>query len=160
LSSTLTKNEGRLEITHILGVPRAEAFTWWSHREKLQRWSGCAEATRCEIEMDFRIGGTFRQTMDIAGKGIFAFHGIYDEIVEPERISWRAFFGPVTTTVTVQFFEMGEHTRLLITQIGFPDEGSLKTVRQGTEESLMTLDRILTQTALDAEHCVTRKEIQ
>ena len=62
--------------------------------------------------------------------------------------------------VTVQFFEMGDRTRILFTQIGFPDEGSLKTIRQGTEESLMTLDGILTRTALDAEHSVITKEIQ
>ena len=147
MSSNVKMNEGRLEITHILSVPCADAFTWWSQQEKVQQWSGCAEATRCEVDMDFRVGGAFRQTMDIAGRGTFTFHGVYDEIVEPERISWRAFFGPVTTRVVVQFIAIGDRTRVVLTQTGFPDERSLKTIQQGTEESLRALDAILTRAA-------------
>lgn len=90
--------------------------------------------------MDFRVGGGFRQTMHIAGKGSFTFNGVYDEIVEPERIAWRAHFGPVTTTVVVRFFAEGDRTRVVLTQEGFPDERMLKNIRQGTEESFAALD--------------------
>jgi uncharacterized protein YndB with AHSA1/START domain len=144
-------NEGRLEITHMLSVPRAEAFTWWSKKEKIQRWSGCADAVGCEIEMDFRVGGAFTQTMDISGRGKFTFHGVYDEIVEQERIVWRAFFGPVTTRVVVEFSEMGDRTRVVLKQTGFPDERSLKTIGQGTEESLATLDTLLAPMATNGK---------
>jgi uncharacterized protein YndB with AHSA1/START domain len=154
LNSDVTISEAGLEITHILNVPTAEAFTWWSQQAKLQQWSGCAEATRCEIAMDFRVGGTFQQTMDIAGRGTFTFHGVYDEIVEPEQIAWRAFFGPVTTRMVVQFFAMGDRTRVVLTQTGFPDAQSLKTIRQGTEESLLALDGILARTATRATPAV------
>lgn len=135
--------EGSLCISHILNVPQTEAFCWWAERERLERWSGCAEMVHCAIEMDFRVGGSFLQTMEIRDKGMFRFHGIYDEIVEPERIAWRAFFGPVITYVVVEFIALGERTKVVLTQTGFPDERSVKIVGQGTEESFRLLGEIL-----------------
>jgi uncharacterized protein YndB with AHSA1/START domain len=143
VNSTLKIEDGRMKITHLLDTPRPDAFSWWAQPEKLEQWSGCAGATRCRVEMDFRVGGAFRQTMDIAGKGAFTFHGVYEEIVEPVRIAWRAHFGPVTTSVLVQFIDEGDRTRVILTQEGFPDERSLKTIQQGTLESFAALDAIL-----------------
>ena len=97
----------QLQITRIFDAPRHLVFTWWSHAEKLQQWSGCKETTRCEIQMDFRVGGSFTQKMQIAGKGEFTFTGQYDEIIEPERIVYHADFGFAVTRVTVEFFEQG-----------------------------------------------------
>ena len=147
MKSDVKITDNRLQITRIFDAPRERVFAAWKRPEQLERWSGCNDSTKMEVTMDFRVGGAFRQTMDIAGRGTFTFHGVYDEIVEPERISWRAFFGPVTTKVVVQFFAIGDRTRVVLTQTGFPDERSLKTIQQGTEESLRALDAILTRTA-------------
>lgn len=143
MSASMEVSEGQLRITHILAAPRADAFTWWSQAEKLQQWSGCAGATRCSVTMDFRVGGRFDQTMQIAGCGDFSFYGVYEEIVVPERIVWRAHYGPVSSRVMVEFFEMGERTRVVLTQDGFPDERFLKNVSQGTLESFSALDAVL-----------------
>jgi uncharacterized protein YndB with AHSA1/START domain len=118
-------------------------FSWWTQAEKLQQWSGCKEATRCEITMDFREGGGFTQKMHIAGAGEFSFSATYDEIVEPERIAYHAHFGPTVMSIVVEFFEQGEQTRVVLTQEGFPDENSCKTVSQGTTESFDKLAALL-----------------
>ncbi len=60
-----------LQITRIFDAPRELVFSWWADGEKMQQWSGCKEATRCEIHMDFRVGGGFTQKMQIGGKGEF-----------------------------------------------------------------------------------------
>ena len=130
----------QIKITRVFDAPRQRVFSWWTQAEKLQQWSGCKDATKCEIEMDFRVGGSFTQKMNIAGAGEFTFTGKYDEIVEQERIVYHADLGPATTRVVVEFFEQGDRTRVVLTQDGFPDEFLCKTVSQGTAESFDKLD--------------------
>jgi uncharacterized protein YndB with AHSA1/START domain len=133
----------RLQITRLFEAPRALVFSFWSQAGKLQQWSGCRDATACEVVMDFRVGGTFTQKMQLGDKGEFTVTGIYDEIVVPERISYRADIGRAVTRVTVEFFQETNATRVVLTQDGFPDEFSCKMVTQGTSGSLEHLASIL-----------------
>jgi len=133
----------RLQITRIFDAPRDRVFAAWTQPDLLQRWSGCTGATKVEIEMDFRVGGSFTQKMHITGAGEFSFTGTYDEIVVPERIVYHANLGPATTRVIVEFFEQGSQTKMVLTQEGFPDVNLCKIVSQGTLESFDKLDQIL-----------------
>ena len=93
--------------------------------------------------MDFRVGGGFTQTMHITGAGAFTLTATYEEIVEPEKIVYRADLGHAMTRVTVEFIALGNQTKLMLTQEGFPDENSCKIVWQGTRESLEKLEEML-----------------
>jgi uncharacterized protein YndB with AHSA1/START domain len=148
MKSEVKISGNRLQITRVFDAPRQLVFAWWTQAEKLQQWSGCKAATKCEIEMDFRVGGSFTQKMHIAGAGEFSFTGEYDEIVEPERISYHAEFGHAITRVVVEFFEQGNQTRVVLTHDGFPNESFCKTVSQGTTESLDKLAAMLVDQAL------------
>lgn len=136
----------RLQIGCVFNAPRMEVFSWWTQAEKLERWSGCKEATHCEVTMDFRVGGCITQKMKIVVNGRacdFTLVGTYEEIVEPERISYRAGLGQSITQITVEFFDEGNQTRVVLIQDGFADMGSCKIVSQGTLESFDKLDSIL-----------------
>jgi len=133
----------KLEITYIFDAPRPAVFDWWSKAEKLQQWSGCKEATLCEVKMDFRIGGGFTQKMQIADKGDFTITGKYEEIVIPEKIAYTANLGPAITRVTVEFFAQGKQTKVVLKHEGLPDETICKIVSQGTMESLEKLESLL-----------------
>lgn len=67
----------------------------------------------------------------------------YDEIVEPELISYHAVLAGFTVRVVVRFFEQHGRTRMTMTQEGFPDEMACKAVSQGTLESLTALEALL-----------------
>lgn len=140
----------RLQITRVFDAPRAVVFGWWAQAEKLQQWSGCKEATHCEVVMDFRVGGSFTQKMQIAVNGgtcEFSITGKYEEIVIPERISYRADLGQAITHTTIEFFEQGERTKVVLTQDGFADSAGCMIVSQGTSESFDKLDSILASQA-------------
>jgi uncharacterized protein YndB with AHSA1/START domain len=66
MKSEVRISGNRLQITRTFDAPRQLVFGCWSQAEKLQQWSGCKEATECEIVMDFRVGGSFTQKMQIA----------------------------------------------------------------------------------------------
>jgi len=153
MKSEVSISGNRLQITRVFDAPRHLVFGWWSQAEKLQQWTGCKDAIKCDIDMDFRVGGMFTQKMQIAtpdGTCDFSLSGTYDENVEPERIVYRANIGPVVTRVAVEFFEQGKSTRIVLTHEGFPDEFICKTVSQGTTESLDKLDSLVASQALAA----------
>ncbi|HYL76481.1 MAG TPA: SRPBCC domain-containing protein [Bryobacteraceae bacterium] len=148
MKSEIKIDGNRLQITRVFDAPRLLVFSFWTKAEKLQQWSGCKDATQCQIEMDFRVGGSFTQKMQITGAGEFSLNGTYDEIVEPERIVYHANLGPATTRVVVEFFEQGNGTKMVLTQDGFPSEFLCKTVSQGTSESFDKLDALVAAQAL------------
>ena len=152
MNSDVRIDGNRLQVTRVFHAPRELVFGWWTQAEKLRRWSGCKEATQCEIVMDFRVGGSFTQKMQIAVNGEtceFSFSGTYDEIVEPERIVYHANFGHAIVRVIVEFFEQGKSTKVVLTHEGCPDDFFCKTVSQGTSESLDKLDSLVASQALE-----------
>lgn len=154
MKAEIEMGDRRLRITRVFEAPRPLVFGWWSKAEKLRQWSGCKEAIHCEIEMDFRVGGSFTQKMQLAVEGKtceFSFRGVYLEIAEPKRIVYQAIFGDVTTQVTVEFSEAANGTRVVLTHDGFPDDFSCRNVSQGTAESFEKLDGLLAQPAVAAE---------
>lgn len=150
MKTEVTMRDNRLTVTRDFDAPRALVFDWWTHGEKLQQWSGCRDAVKCEIEMDFRVGGSFTQKMQIAGVGDFTLTGVYDEILPLERIAYRAMFGPAVTRVVVNFFDHGRGTRITLTHDGFPDEISCEAVSQGVPESFDKLDDLISSQILAA----------
>jgi uncharacterized protein YndB with AHSA1/START domain len=109
----------------------------------MQRWSGCKETAKVEISVHFRLGGSFTQKMNVQGAGQHTITGVYDEIIEPEKIVYRVNLGPATTRVAIEFIEPGRQTKVVLTQEGFPDPSIVKIVSLGTEESLDKLERLL-----------------
>jgi uncharacterized protein YndB with AHSA1/START domain len=132
-----------LQITRVFDAPCSIVFGYWSEADKLQQWSGCKDAIKCEIEMDFRVGGSFTQKMHIAGAGEFTVTGTYDEITVPDRIGYQADLGGTITRILIEFFDERNRTKVVLTQRGFPDETLCKIVSHGTEESLDRLDSLL-----------------
>jgi len=148
MKSDVKISGNRLQITRLFDAPREVVFGWWASAEKLQQWSGCKETTKCEVSMDFRAGGSFTQKMHIAGAGEFTLTGIYDEIVRPEKIVYHANIGQGVTRVSIEFFEEGRGTKVVVTQDGFPNEFLCRTVSQGTSESFDKLDSLISAQSL------------
>jgi uncharacterized protein YndB with AHSA1/START domain len=146
------KNDGkRLEVTRIFNAPRAQVFGWWADAAKLQQWSKCKEATRCEVTMDFRVGGSFIQHMCLAVHGEtceFTITATYTEIVEAERIAYNAQFGPVPVQVAVRFSDVAKGTKVVVTHEGLPDEFFGQNISRGTEESFDQLETLVQSVAV------------
>jgi uncharacterized protein YndB with AHSA1/START domain len=148
MKSEIEMEGHRLRMTRVFEAPRERVFEWWTRPEKLSQWSGCKEAIHCEFEMDFRPGGSFTQKMTIAVPGgtcDFTITGTYEEIVAPERIVYQAKLGPAPTRVTVEFFEEGKSTKVVLTHEGLPDEMHRQNISRGTGESFDKLDALLGQ---------------
>ncbi len=154
MKSEVEITPNRLQMTRVFAAPRPLVFSFWTSGEKMQQWSNCKEAVRCEVTMDFRVGGSFTHTMDIKGAGVFTVVGTYEEIVAPERIVYLADFKFAITRVTWQFIDMGTSTKVILSHEstdGAPiPEIFVANAQIGTNESFEFLDALLAAKSVSA----------
>jgi uncharacterized protein YndB with AHSA1/START domain len=133
---TLPSDE-QILITREFDAPRHLVYRAWTTPELVRLWWSGRHGTMTSVDIDLRVGGTWRYVM-VADSGVeVAFHGEYRELVPDELIVTTVVFEgappagapPVTTT---RFTETDGRTTL--TQL--TDTGS-RTVRDMIIESGM-----------------------
>lgn len=142
--------DNRLEMTRYFDAPRDDVFAAWKETEAVQNWWGCAQTTKVESQIDFRTGGSFTHVMHIEDVGEHPYSGTYDEIVEPEKIVSSVDINGTMAKVTVEFFDEGERTKLVLIQEGFPQIPNMdlrEIVSQGFTASLERLEKYLSGVA-------------
>ena len=79
-------SQPELNITRVFDAPRALVFKAWTDPERLQRWWGPKAFTNPVCELDPRPGGAIRIHMRGPDGAVYPMTGVYQEVVEPERI--------------------------------------------------------------------------
>jgi uncharacterized protein YndB with AHSA1/START domain len=124
-----------------------EVFAAWTDPESLKEWLCPGDLTITAVDLDVRVGGTFRIVMYGENKEIEHF-GEYREIQPPERLvfTWRsaATFGE-QTLVTINLFRQGEDTELVLVHELFPDHESAANHSQGWQSAVEKLATHLNQ---------------
>ena len=114
----------RLRLERRIRARRERVFEAWTNGEDLARWSVPEGLEADSGEADLRVGGRWSVVMRDPERGR-EYHatGEYREIVRPERLvfthRWLTDPEPVETLVTVELYDEGDTTRLVMTQEGF-----------------------------------------
>ncbi len=138
-----------LTITRIFDAPRPLVFKAWSAPEHLARWWGPSGYTLPRCEMDFRPGGAYRYCMRSPEGKESRVRGVFQEIVEPERLvmsgGWEDEQGKVghETTTTIIFEDLGGKTRLTLHSGVFESVASRDSHRGGWSASIERLAEYL-----------------
>jgi uncharacterized protein YndB with AHSA1/START domain len=124
-------SEAVLRIEETFPAPREKVFAAWTHPEVLRRWWAAGPGwTSPWVEVDLRVGGTYRLAMTAPGAAdTNVVTGEYLEVDPPQRLvyTWRwesagAPGGDAATLVTVEFRDAGATgTTVVLTHSGFPD---------------------------------------
>ena len=102
-------------ITREFNAPKHLVYEAWTKPEHIRRWWAGLRGETTHVEVDLRVGGTWRYVM-VASEGFeVAFHGEYREIVPNERI------------VSTEVYE------------GFPDGEALNTLTFTEQDGRTTL---------------------
>jgi uncharacterized protein YndB with AHSA1/START domain len=75
-------------MTRVFDAPRELAFRAFIDPARIPEWWGPRSHTTTVDKMDVRPGGEWRFVSRDAEGNEFAFHGVYREIVPPERLSY------------------------------------------------------------------------
>ncbi len=117
-----------LQIRRVFSAPREKIFRAWTEQKILEQWmcrDNPANTTRY-LELDVRTGGHYKlETKNINGD-IYLLRGIYREVLPPEKLvfTWAWKKTPVRegevsesdeTLITVEFFERGKSTEVILT---------------------------------------------
>jgi uncharacterized protein YndB with AHSA1/START domain len=80
------------EMTRIFAAPRELVFAAYTDPEQIPRWWGPREVTTIVDTMDVRPGGTWRFIQRGVDGVEYGFHGVYREVVSPERLVYTLVF--------------------------------------------------------------------
>jgi len=137
-----------LALTWELKAPREQVFGALSEPATLARWWGPSGFTIPEIELDLRVGGDFRFTMQPPGGEAFHLAGRFVEIDPPSRLAYTFRWEEPDpedreTVVTLSLDAVGDATRVSLTQGEFASDARLELHRAGWTESLVKLRELV-----------------
>ena len=140
--------EHRLHLTHVLAAAPAVVFRALTEPVELAKWWGPHGFTTPEIELDLRVGGAYRFTMQPPEGEAFHLAGEFREIDSPARLSYTFRWEEPTpddreTLVTLSLRDAGESTELTLEQGDFATEERRALHEAGWGDSFQKLDRVL-----------------
>lgn len=141
-----------LRLTRIFDAPPARVFAAWTAPELMMRWFCPRGFTVLSVEIDLRPGGAWRARMRSPEGADYAQHGVYREIVVPERLVFTQTWEPPegvpgnATLVTVLFAEFGDKTQVTLHQTGFDSDDVRDEHADGWTTSLDALAMLIATT--------------
>jgi uncharacterized protein YndB with AHSA1/START domain len=114
--------DDQILITREFDAPRELVFKAWTTPELVARWWAGERGKVTSIDIDLRVGGTWRYVMEATAGFEVAFHGEYHEIVPSERL------------VNTEVFE------------GMPDAAALDTMTLTEEDGRTQLHMLVQHT--------------
>ena len=128
--ATTTQKEERaattLEIRRTIPAPRERVFDAWTQAKELNKWSAPSPMTPT-AEVDLRVGGRYRIVMRGPDGTDRIVGGVYRAIERPSKLvyTWRWEESPMgDSTVTIEFFDRGKATEVLLRHEGLTDPDS------------------------------------
>jgi uncharacterized protein YndB with AHSA1/START domain len=133
-------------ITRVYDGPRSQVFKAHTDPTLIPQWWGPARYTTVIDKMDVRPGGQWRFVQHDATGNKFAFHGVYHDVLSPERIVDTFEFEGAPGHVSLEtatFEEVGGRTKLTARSVFQTVEDRDEMIKEGMEEGVLeTMDRL------------------
>jgi uncharacterized protein YndB with AHSA1/START domain len=138
-----------LRLERILHAPRKRVYAACTAPDQLREWWGPAGFTTPAVELDVRVGGRYRITMQPPDGDAFHVSGRYSEVDPHRRLAYTFEWEEPDpddreTLVTLSFSDDGEGTKLHLDHGSFATQARYELHEAGWTE---TLDRLATYLA-------------
>lgn len=133
-----------LDLNRVLDAPREQIFALLTEPTALKKWWGPHGFTIPEIELDLRVGGGYRFTMQPPEGEVFHLSGEFLEVDHPGRLAYTFRWDEPhpddrETVVRLALNAVGGTTELTLSQGEFATEERLALHRDGWTDSLEKL---------------------
>lgn len=131
--------DDELLITREFAAPPQLVYRAWTTPELVAKWWHANRGEIVSIDIDLRVGGSWRYVMNAAGGFEVAFHGEYREIVPNQRLVTTEIFEGAPDAVavtTATFTDLGGRTRLEILVKHSSKQARDMHLESGMEEGL------------------------
>jgi glutathione S-transferase len=133
-----------LEVRRIIRAPRQRVFDAWTKVEELKTWHAPGPLTVSLAEMDVRPGGKYRIHMREPDGTEHRVSGEYHEVDPPRKVvyswGWDGDHPVKDSTVTIEFFERGDATEVVLTHSGITHDKERKGHTEGWTSILDKLE--------------------
>ncbi len=112
MSNTSDLSNRTLTLKRTFNAPIELVWEAWTQSEHIAQWWGPKGMKTTVIEHNFEVGGSWKYAMAMPDGSEFISEGVYQAIVEFEKIVSSADFKPMTEGVEIQalFEEDGDRT--------------------------------------------------
>jgi uncharacterized protein YndB with AHSA1/START domain len=140
-----------LNMTRVLPAPRPLVFRACTEPAELAKWWGPRGFTTPGVELDLRVGGSYRFAMQPPDGDLFYLTGEFREVDPPAKLAYTFRWEDPDpddreTVVTLSFGDLGESTELVFTQGVFATEGRHALHEQGWTDGLDRLEQLMAAT--------------
>jgi uncharacterized protein YndB with AHSA1/START domain len=145
---TVQPSELALHMKRVLPVPRPLVFKACTEPDELAKWWGPRGFTAPSVELDPRVGGSYRIAMQPPDGDLFYLSGEFREVDPPAHLVYTFRWedpdpDDQETVVTLSFGDLGESTELVFTQRAFATEGRRALHEQGWTDGLDRLQELM-----------------
>ena len=143
-------DELTLHLERVLPAPRPLVFRAHAEPDLLAKWWGPRGFTAPSIEIDLRVGGSYRIAMQPPEGDLFYLTGAFREIDPPARLAYTFRWEDPTpddreTLVTLSLRDLGESTELVLAQGTFAAERRRALHEQGWTDGFDRLLELISQ---------------
>jgi uncharacterized protein YndB with AHSA1/START domain len=137
-----------LELKFVVGAPRERIFRALTEPAELAKWWEPRGFTTPGIDLDLRVGGGYRFTMQPPGGDPFHLSGEFLEIDPPGRLVYTFRWDEPDpddrpTVVTLSLGDVADATQVSLSQGEFATEARLALHRGGWTDSLEKLRELI-----------------
>lgn len=121
MAELIQQTNDKLVLRKMIPASREEVFAAWTDPESMRHWMCPGDAVTAEVQMDVRVGGSFRILMK-GPKQDYDHTGEYRLIDRPSKLSFTWISKGTdlkATLVTVELFERDGATELILTHENF-----------------------------------------
>ena len=145
-----------LEAKRVIRAPRPAVFRACTEPGELAKWWGPKGFTSPSVELDLRVGGSYRIAMQPPEGELFHLSGEFREVDAPNRLVYTFNWEEPDpedreTVVTMSFVDLGESTEVVLVHEGFVTEGRLSLHEGGWSDSLDRLQELMSSGGSAAE---------
>ncbi len=137
-----------LDLSCVLPAAPSAVFAACTEPGELAKWWGPSGFTAPGVEIDLRVGGSYRIAMQPPDGDLFYLSGEFQEIDPPARLAYTFRWEDPDpddreTVVTLTFRALGESTELAVHQGAFAAESRLALHEGGWSDSLSRLHELI-----------------
>jgi uncharacterized protein YndB with AHSA1/START domain len=112
-----------LQVRRTFAASREKVYQAWTDPKALKEWFGPPGFKTTIAEVDLRVGGNFRLTLQKPTGDVVSAFGTFREIRPSERLvcSWNWDYNDIGDSIlTLEFHDAGGETELVLTHERFP----------------------------------------
>lgn len=135
-----------LEVRKTIRATPQQLFDAWTQPAILRQWWGPKGVTCIDVQMDLRVGGSYRIANRFQDGRVIWIAGEFEQIESPSLLvyTWRV--EPQTTSerVTVRFERRGGATDVIVLHERIAEEAARDQHERGWRDCLVSLQALLT----------------